>query len=250
MDLRKFVIAERNHRIVNPLTAEQLATLGSALRLPSDSRVLDLACGKGEMLGTWARDHRITGVGVDLCAEFLDDARARAAELGVTDRVSFVHGDAGGYVSEQPVDVAACVGAAWIGGGLTGTIALLERSLRPGGTVLVGEPYWRTPPTPEIVKGCLGDIDASINTDYAVLPDLVERFHALGWDLVEMVLADEAGWDRYIAEGWMAMREWLDEHPDDELSPTIRAELTSSQLMHTRYQRPYLGWGVFALRRR
>jgi SAM-dependent methyltransferase len=93
------------------------------------------------MLCTWARDHGISGVGVDISTVFTDRARARAAELGVADQVVFVHGDACGYVANEPVDLAACIGATWIGGGVAGTVDLLGRSLRPGGLTLIGEPY-------------------------------------------------------------------------------------------------------------
>jgi ubiquinone/menaquinone biosynthesis C-methylase UbiE len=43
-------------------------------------RVLDSACGSGEMLCTWARDHRIDAVGVDLSSAFVEAARTRAVE--------------------------------------------------------------------------------------------------------------------------------------------------------------------------
>nr|WP_251680392.1 hypothetical protein [Streptomyces sp. G11C(2021)] len=33
------------------------------------------------------------------------------------DQVSFVHGDAAGHVCDEPVDLAACLGATWVGGG-------------------------------------------------------------------------------------------------------------------------------------
>jgi len=92
--------------------------------------LLDLCCGKGELLSTWAAEHGITGTGVDISTVFLAAARDRAAELGVADRVSFVHADASTYVAEEPVDVAACIGATWIGDGAAGTVALLERSCR------------------------------------------------------------------------------------------------------------------------
>lgn len=63
----------------------------------------------------------MTGTGVDINTVFLA-AGERAAELGVAERVGFVHGDASGHVAPQPVDLAACVGATWIGGGVAGTV--------------------------------------------------------------------------------------------------------------------------------
>lgn len=66
-----------------------------------------------------------------------------AAELGVADAVTFVHGDAAGYV----VDVASCLGVTWIGGGLDGTIERLRRSARPGGMLLVASRTGAANPT-------------------------------------------------------------------------------------------------------
>ncbi len=248
MDLhRSFVIREGASRILDPLDDAKLAALGRALHLPPATRVLDLASGKGELLCTWARDLGVTGTGVDISTAFVADARARAVELGVAGRVEFVHGDAAGHVAEEPVDLAACLGATWIGDGVAGTIDLLARSLRPGGLLLVGEPYWRIePPDQETVEGC----HARSRDDFASLPRLVDRFDELGWDLVEMVLADQDSWDRYAAAQWLAVRRWLDAHPGDELAADMRADLALSRRRHIRYQRDHLGWGVFALMRR
>ncbi len=115
------------------------------------------------------------------------------AGFSVADQVTFVHGDACGYVSHEPVDLAACVGATWIGGGVAGTVELLVSSLRPGGPMLIGEPYWRREvPDQQTANACLA--------------------------------ADK-----------------------DELAVGVRAELTTGPARYTRYQREYLGWGVFAL---
>jgi SAM-dependent methyltransferase len=235
------------HRIHNPLTAAKLATLGEALQLTPGTQVLDLASGSGEMLCTWARDHGVTGTGVDISTVFTDQARSRAAELGVSDRVEFVHGDATGYVASQAVDLAACVGATWIGAGVAGTAALLDRSLRPGGTMLIGEPYWRRiPPDKETAEAC----HASSTADFLLLPDLISQFQDLGYDLVEMILADQDSWDRYAAAQWLNLRRWLDRNPDDELAPEVRDELTSEPARYARSTREFLGWGVFALMER
>ncbi len=175
---------------------------------------------------------------------FTEQAKRRAQELGVADRVTFIHGDAAGYVAEEKVDVAACVGATWIGGGVAGTIELLAQSLRTGGIILIGEPYWRRlPPTPDVVKGCL----AHEISDFSPLPELLGSFGRLGYDVVEMVLADQDGWDRYEAAKWLAMRRWLEANPDDELAKEVRDLLTSEPVRYATYTREYLGWGVFAL---
>ncbi|SCE78537.1 SAM-dependent methyltransferase [Micromonospora mirobrigensis] len=244
MDLpRHHVIREGDLRILNPYDPGKLATLGQAIRLRPGDTLLDLGSGKGELLCTWARDHGIAGTGVDVSTAFTAAARDRAAELGVADRVRFVHGDAAAFVPEGPVDVAACLGATWIGGGVPGTLGILARALRPGGMVLVGEPYWRLdPPDEETVRAC----HASAREDFHDLAGLVTLFGDLGWDLVEMVLADQDSWDRYAAAHWLNLRRWLDANPGDELAGELRRELTGEPLRHVR-RREYLGWGVFAL---
>lgn len=240
MDIpRQHTIREAHHRILDPFTDEKLATLGAALRLTPGTTVLDLACGTGEMLSTWARDHGTVGTGVDLSSVWIQRAVGRAQELGVD--VTFVHGDASTYVADSPVDVAACVGATWIGGGVVGTLALLERSLAPGGVALIGQPFWREDPP----AGAPWRPETFLS-----LPGQVAELGEAGWDLVEMVLADEDSWDRYVAAQWLSTRQWLDEFPADPLWAEMRAELDTAPLEYVTYQRPYLGWGVFALMKR
>jgi hypothetical protein len=76
---------------------------------------------------------------------------------------------------------------------------------------------------------------------------LLASFGQLHYDVVEMVLADSNGWDRYEAAKWLTMRRWLEDNPADELAKDVRATLTSEPQRYAAYTREYLGWGVFAL---
>ncbi|HFD1364592.1 TPA: methyltransferase domain-containing protein [Salmonella enterica] len=245
MDIpRIFTISESEHRTHNPFTAEKYATLGHALRMKPGTRILDLGSGSGEMLCTWARDYGVTGTGVDISPLFTTQAKQRAEELGVSEYVHFIHNDAAGYIGEEKYDVAACVGATWIAGGVAGTIDLLAKNLKPGGIILIGEPYWRQIPATEAIAHACG---VSSVADFRPLPELVAFFDQLGYDVVEMVLADPQGWDRYGAAKWMTMRRWLEENPDDECAQEVRTELTVAPKRHVTWTREYFGWGVFAL---
>lgn len=245
MSLRHHEIAESRHRILNPIAEDKLMLLGEICRPQPGQRHLDLACGKGEMLASWAQRYGTGGVGVDLSEVFLAAARERAAELGVAKSLSFERGDAGAYKAEPAAfDVVSCLGATWIGGGLTGTIELMRPALRDGGLMLVGEPYW-TEPAPEAALDAIG----AAPDDFTSLVGTLDRFEAAGMELLEMVLADGDSWDRYAAEQWFAISDWLrDTPPDHPDVPDMRAFLAHARRTHLEWNRRYLGWGVFVLR--
>jgi SAM-dependent methyltransferase len=237
-------IAEADHRIINPFTDEKLMLLGDVCRLREGQRQLDLACGKGEMLARWAQQFGIIGVGVDISAVFLDAARQRAAELGTADRLEFVQADAGQYDAEPlSFDVVSCIGATWIGGGLAGTLELMRRPLRPGGLLLVGEPFWHEPPPAEALVALECGPD-----DFTSLGGMLDRFDAAGLELIEMVLADRDSWDRYVAAQWWTIDQWVRAHRDDPRADEMHGLLVAWRRAHLEYGRRYLGWGVFVLR--
>lgn len=235
-------IAEADHRIIDPFSDEKLMLVGQVARVGPGTRILDLCCGKGELLCRWAQEYGAEGIGVDISEVFLAAARERAAEFGVGDRVHFEHGDAAVYPA-QPAsyDVVSCLGATWIGGGLVGTVELMLPALRPGGVLLLGEPYWTEPLPP--------DLDAGFPPEeFASLAGTAERLAAGGVEVVEMVLADGDSWDRYAAAQWWSLRRWLDDHPDDPRRGQVRDFLDRSRRTHLESQRRYLGWGVFVAR--
>ena len=213
MPLRFHEIAERNHRILNPFTEEQLMLLGEICRIRAGATQLDLCCGKGEMLCRWASHFGMVGTGVDISPVFLAAARQRRQELHIADRVTLVEADAGTYpIAAGSFDIISCIGATWIGGGLAGTLALMQPGLRnQDSLLLVGEPFWiDEPPTQAYDFLTNGDREL-----FTTLAGTLERIEAAGLELVEMVLADHHGWDRYVAKQWLAVSDWLRANPSD-----------------------------------
>src|SRR4051812_33001847 len=134
MSLRFHEISEANHRILNPYNEEKLMLLGELCRLQAGMRPVYLSCGKGERLWLWAKRWGIEGTGVDISQVFLAAARARAVALGVANQVTLIEGDAGNYLAgAQSYDIVSCIGATWIGGGLSGTLQLMLPALKEGG---------------------------------------------------------------------------------------------------------------------
>lgn len=244
MSLRFHEIAETNHHILNPFTEDKLILLGEICRLTPETRQLDLCCGKAEMLCQWSQHWGIRGVGVDISAVFLAAARHRAHQLGVSDRITLVEGDAASYAAEpNSFDIVSCIGATWIGNGLVGTLKLMQKALKPGGLLLVGEPYViGTPPDAAFTAMGLG------KEDFVSLAGTLDRIESTGLELVEMVLANHDSWDRYVAAQWQTVDDWLRAHPDDLEAPTLRHWNAQAKRSYLQYQRDYLGWGVFVVR--
>ena len=244
MSLHYHEIAETYHRILNPFSEEQLMLLGGICRLSPGMKQLDLACGKGEMLCRWAQKYDIEGVGVDISPVFLDAAKKRAAELGVSAKIEFAQGDAGEYrATEGSYEIVSCIGASWIGNGLAGTLELMKPALKPGGLLLMGEPFWlETPPDAAYKKMGVG------KNDFVSLDKTLDRFESAGLRLVEMVLADVCGWDRYEAPQWMAVDDHLLSNPDDPEASSLREWIDNNRRAYLEFGRRYFGWGVFVLR--
>jgi SAM-dependent methyltransferase len=247
IELWPYEISHANHRTLDPLSENKLVLLGQAAHLSAGQRLLDLGCGRGEMLCRWAQTHGIGGLGIDLSVPQIDDARARAAQLEVQDRVAFEQGDAGQATWEPGTfDVAACIGATWIGGGPAGTIELMRPALREeGGLLMVGEPFWKAEPTEQACEALGFGPD-----DYTDLSGMLDCFEQADVELVEMVLSDQDSWDRYEAQQWWTTDEWLRANPDDPRAPRMRDFLTTNRRTYLQHQRHLLDWGVFVLRPR
>ena len=85
---------------------------------------------------------------------------------------------------------------------------------------------------------------------YTTIAGTLDRIESVGLELVEMVLADQNGWDRYVAMQWIAVSDWLRTNPDAPDADEIQELHERYRRQYLTYGRRYLGWGVFLLRQR
>jgi SAM-dependent methyltransferase len=227
-----FAVAERDHELQNPTSAEKIRLLGDRLRLGPDKHVLDIASGRGGPALILAEEFGCRVTGVEKAEEFYEVACERSQARGLESLVEFVHADARELPLEREAyDVGLCLGASFIWDGLDGTLAALTPAVRPGGYVCVGEPYWRRWPPP----------DGIADEGYVTLAETVDRFERTGLPVVTIVAASDDDWDRYVTLSWRALEEWLAENDDKGIRR--RYERDKHQYLHQ--QRELLGWAIF-----
>jgi hypothetical protein len=130
---------------------------------------------------------------------------------------------------------ALCLGATFVWGAMAETAAALAPTVRPGGFVAIGEPYWRRWPLPP-------DADAQGYVDFEAT---VARFEGAGLALTGIIASSEDDWDRYESLHWRAAEEWLSEHPDE----AMRARHERFRADYVRFERTVMGWAIFVGRR-
>ena len=81
MDIWKyFDITHKKHIVFNPMSKDKLEGLFSLLDIKPNSKVLDIACGKGESLVRLAELFNISGTGVDISPYFIKDCKKKKNE--------------------------------------------------------------------------------------------------------------------------------------------------------------------------
>lgn len=246
MDIWKYYgITHRDHLICNPTSERKLDELVALLRLEPEARVLDVACGKAELLCRIAERHGVTGVGIDLSPYEVRAAQARIRERGLAERVELIEGDGRAY--EPPpgsFDAALCIGATWIWDGYRGTLEALSARVRSGGFVAVGEPFKLREPAPDRLEQA-PDYFASL----ASHADNVAAGVELGLSALYTVVSSPDDWDRYLGLTWYAAESYATEHPEDPDVPSLLERARVERDRYLAFERDTVGWAIYLFRR-
>ena len=118
MDIWKFYdITHRHHVVWNPMSAAKLDGVIELLKLERGARVVDIACGKGEMLVRLAERYGISGVGVDISPFCVAGSKRKLRQRAPEAEVEFLQMDGADYRPGPSgfFDLAVCMGVSWKG---------------------------------------------------------------------------------------------------------------------------------------
>lgn len=144
------------------------------------SPMLDLACGKGAVAISLAKEFGCRARGIDLIEAFIEEAREKAREHGVATLCDFAPGDVNEAVLwERGYDLAVWGGSGDLLGGYAKTLAGIAATVRPGGYILLDDGYVEE------------SSQLRFHHEYLTRSGWQELFGQLGLRAIDCLVADE-----------------------------------------------------------
>lgn len=231
-----FAVVERDLEIQNPSSPQKMALLAEYCRVRDGVRVLDIGCGKGFLLRSWAQQWAVDGTGLEINPHFVAAAREQAAAAGVAERVRFVEGPALDF-APQPAsyDIVLCVGASFALNGFEAALPWMRRTVKPNGVLALGEVFANEVPyPPDVIDEQVHDLSTTVNA--------LEKH---GLELTGLIVASPDDWDHYESMHWRAAHEWAAEHPDHPDRDELLQHTAQWRERYLGGGRRYLGWAIF-----
>lgn len=234
-------IAHADVVFCSPMNAARADQLVELLELNADSRILDVGCGKAEVLLRAMQRHGCTGVGVDPNGEFLRKGQDNAQARDLSGHIHW-HEARVGEVALEPgsFDAAICIGSTHAFGSFTQALHALAALVRPGGQLLLGDLYWKEEPASEY-QAFLGiktenHFSHAKNEAAGLAAGLAPLYSCVS-------SADE--WDHYEGMYCRAIERFVRDHPLDPDAQSFGERIRAWRDAYRRWGRDTLGFGFY-----
>jgi SAM-dependent methyltransferase len=246
MNQQKFsAIAHRDHDYCNPVAAVKIERMLDLMPLESQSRVLDLGCGRGELALRIIERFGASVIAVDWSSFMLDAARERAEWTGALGKIHLDDTDIARYEADpETFHLTVMMAAGGIAGGMPGICAKLRGWTRGSGYVLIGERYWKQKPPAEY----LALLDRN-EAQYLTHRGNVQAGVDAGLVPVHAVTASHDEWDEYEWKSSRSVEAYAREQWDDPDAPAMLEHARKWRDAYLRFGRDTMGFGVYLFAR-
>ncbi len=207
--------------------------------------MLDVGCGKGELLVRALEHLGGTGVGIEPNPAFADDARARIATRLVPGMAAIIESRlADARVAPRTFMLGICTGSLHAFGDWRTALRGMRRLVAPGGWALMGPGYWQQAPHPEYLAAFGGREDEQ----HSLLATLAIA-RELGWQVEACHESTTNEWDAY-EHGYAAnVRAWCDANAGDPDARVFRERIDVWARAYEKWGRETMGYALVLLRR-
>ena len=241
-------IAHASHRILGPLateTVERALTRAAEMREGSSGLILDVGCGKGELL---LRALQLLGgeaLGVEPNSAFAAAARERACELGLAAHVT-IEERRWQDLPAPPTGVALaiCTGSTHAFGSFGDALQVLERVVVPHSLALVGPAYWKREPAAEYLAS-LG----ATREDQDDWDGTLARVEAAGWRVRHAHASTREEWEDYERAYAANVHAWCAAHAADPDAPAFAERIARWSALVERHGLDTMGYALLLLQR-
>ena len=242
-------IAHADRALLGPLAPERVEALLEHIELRrhprSRPRIVDVGCGKGEILLRAMRRLEGLGTGVEPNPAFAGAALARARELGLAaDLVLHGRPVERTPLPDETFDLAICTGAGHAFGETPDALAALARLATPGGWGLFGVGYWKRTPAAEYLE-CFGGSEDELRS----LEVTLALPEAAGWTVASWHESTPVEWDDYERHYAKHVRDWVATNATDPEAEAFRRRIEAWDGAYERWGRETMGFVTLVMRR-
>jgi SAM-dependent methyltransferase len=239
-------IGHSRHKFNNPMSEAKLDHVLSLLQLQPGAKVLEIGSGHGEMARRVVQQYEAELHAVEYSTYAVEEAKRLTAGTEAESHIQWVQQDAGAYLSTVDsgfYDAAICIASSHALENMEGTLRHLSRVVRPGGSILIGEGYWKKKPDPSYLGALQSEENELLNYDTTVL--LGERF---GLTPLWASVASDDDWDRFEWNYSLSIEQYCQAHPEDPDVSEMRNKICNWRRTYLTWGRDTLGFGLFLYR--
>jgi len=227
-----------------PISSARIESMLDLLDLRAGDQVLDVGCGRGELLVRLVERFGVVASGVDRSEAATAMAAREAARRVPEARVQLSTCDALQFApAGRELDLISWLGGPYVGAGFPGTLRTLASWARPGGCLLVGHGFWLKDPPAEYLRET--GIAAEELVSHA---ENISLAREAGLTLLYTGVSNRDEWDEFegrILFNWE--RRLSAEAEDQDLRATVAKKRRWNDAQQ-RWGREVMGFGLYLLR--
>ncbi|MBN1298725.1 MAG: class I SAM-dependent methyltransferase, partial [Actinobacteria bacterium] len=234
------------HIICNTMSGQKIKDLFSILNIKPKTRVLDIACGKGEPVVMLAEQYDVSAVAVDLSPYYIKECRDKKNKRVPDADIEIIEMDGALFkpAGSEKFDISMCLGASFVFGGFKNTLKALKDYTKPLGIIISGEPYWIKEPDSKYLE--ISELEKEMFNSHSGNVEMAEQE---GLACLYAMTSSTDDWDHYETLQWCAAYDYIEKNPCDADNAELMEKIDKAKKEYLYYGRDTVGWAIYVFKK-